>query len=89
MELCFQARAWHNKGMANALDLAASVMTLAVALYPDDGGTRFAAAEAAAAGAVSLPPESAVARMRLDSVEIYTNRASQGIRECERALELN
>lgn len=64
-------------------------MIVAVSFYPEDRVARLAAAEAAATKAVSLAPESAVAHLCLGFVQIWTNRAPQGIRECERALELN
>ena len=36
-----------------------------------------------------MAPENALAHLCLGVVQIWTNRASQGIRECERALDLN
>ena len=64
---------------------------LAVALnfLVDDRAARFAAAEAAAMKALSLAPENAAAHLCLGSVQICTNRAAQGVRQCERALELD
>ena len=61
---------------------------LAVALnfLPDDRAARLAAAEAALIKALSLAPENAHAHLLLGVAQMHTNRASQGIRECERAL---
>ena len=112
MDLCFQGRAWYNKGItpdnlakarvlyerALVLDppnvsglvgIAAVDLAVALNFLPDDRAARLAAAEAVATKAVSLAPENAVAHLCLGLVQIHTNRASQGVRECERALELN
>ena len=70
-------------GIANA-DAAA-----AIAFSPDDRVARLAAAEAALTKALSLAPNSAVAHLCQGIVQIHTNRASQGFREFERALELD
>jgi TolB-like protein/class 3 adenylate cyclase/tetratricopeptide (TPR) repeat protein len=48
-----------------------------------------AAAEAMLTKALSLAPNNARAHMVLGFLQIYTNRASQGIAECERALALD
>jgi TolB-like protein/class 3 adenylate cyclase len=48
-----------------------------------------AAAEAALTKALSLAPNNAWAHMVLGFVQFHTNRASQGIAECERALALD
>jgi len=55
----------------------------------DDQAARLAAAEAALTTALSLAPEHASAHLCLGYVQIVTNRASQGIAECERALALD
>jgi TolB-like protein/class 3 adenylate cyclase len=68
----------------------ASVDVIAAIDFLDDDRTaRFAAAEATLTKALSLAPENAVAHLLLGLVQIHTNRASQGIWECERALGLN
>ena len=61
----------------------------AVSFSPDDRVARFAAAETVLNEALCLDPENAVAHLCLGIVQINTDRAAQGIRECERALELN
>src|SRR5262249_38796954 len=58
-------------------------------LSADDWVERFAAAETALTKALSLAPDNALAHYLLGSAQIVTNRAAQGIAECERALELN
>jgi TolB-like protein/class 3 adenylate cyclase len=54
----------------------------------DDGVARLAVAEAALTRAVSLAPHHARAHMFMGVVHIYTNRAAQGIAQCEQALML-
>ena len=55
----------------------------------DDRGASLAAAEANLLKALSIAPQHAPAHLWLGNVEILTNRAAQGISECERALALN
>jgi TolB-like protein len=55
----------------------------------DDRAGRFAAAETTLIKALSLVPEHPQAHMLLGFVQISTNRAAQGIAECERALALD
>ena len=63
--------------------------TVAVNLFPDNRAARLAAAEAAATKAVSLAPEHSVAHLCLGFIQIWTDRPREGIRECQRALEMN
>jgi TolB-like protein/class 3 adenylate cyclase len=62
---------------------------LAISLSTSDKAARFAAAEAAAAKALSLAPDHALAHLSLGMVLGFTNRAAQGIAEYERALALD
>ena len=55
----------------------------------DDRAARLAAAEAALTKVLSLAPNHAMAHCLLGFVQIFTNRAAQGIAECERALALD
>jgi TolB-like protein len=55
----------------------------------DDRAARLAEAEALAIKALTIAPEMALAHLCLGCVQIYTNRAAQGISECERALVVN
>jgi TolB-like protein/class 3 adenylate cyclase/Tfp pilus assembly protein PilF len=68
-----------------------AVVDLYVALnfLPDDRTARLAAAEAALAEVLCVAPENAFAHLFMGIVQIWTNRAPQGIRECKRALELD
>jgi tetratricopeptide (TPR) repeat protein len=58
-------------------------------LLPDDRIERLTAAEAAVTKALSFAPNHPVAHHVLGLVKIFTNRAAQGIAECERALQLD
>ena len=62
---------------------------VATYFFPDDRAAGLAAAEAASIKALSLAPKSAHAHLCLGSVLGVTNRAEQGIAECERALALD
>jgi TolB-like protein/class 3 adenylate cyclase/Flp pilus assembly protein TadD len=55
----------------------------------DDRAARFAAAEAALTKTLSMAPEHAMAHQVLGLIQVSTNRAAQGIAECERALALD
>jgi tetratricopeptide (TPR) repeat protein len=67
-----------------AVDAASATLFLT-----DDAGVRLAAAEMALIKALSLTPQHALAHMFLGIVQSATNRAEQGIAECEHALALN
>lgn len=54
-----------------------------------DQATSFASAEAAATKALSLAPDFAWAHLCMGLVQIFTNRATEGIAEMERALALD
>jgi TolB-like protein/class 3 adenylate cyclase len=61
-----------------------------IAIYViDDRAVYLAAAEAALIKAFSSAPRHALAHAYLSIVYMFTNRAAQGIAECERALALN
>ena len=62
---------------------------IANSLLTTDRAARFAAAEAAAIKALSLAPDHAFAHLALGAVYMFTNRAAQGIAECEHALALD
>jgi TolB-like protein len=55
----------------------------------DDRAARFAAAETASTKALSIAPDFAVAHLALGAVQMLTNRAAEGIAECEQALALD
>ncbi|MBR1277728.1 adenylate/guanylate cyclase domain-containing protein [Bradyrhizobium sp. AUGA SZCCT0283] len=70
-------------GMARVdLAMGASALT-------DDRASRYSAAETNAIKALSLAPDHALAHLVLGGVHVFTNRAVQGIAECEQALALN
>lgn len=64
-------------------------LTMGGGLLTDDRAGLFAAAETNAIRALSLASDHAVAHMVLGDIYIFTNRAAQGIAECEQALALN
>lgn len=66
------------------VDAAAVGMALTV-----DRAARLAAAETALIKALSLAPQHARAHWLLGNVKMFTNRAAQGIAECEQALALD
>jgi TolB-like protein len=55
----------------------------------DNGDARYAKAEAALTKVLSLAPQHATAHLNLGYVQGSTNRAAQGIAECQRALMLD
>ena len=69
--------------------LAAIDIMIAANFFPDDRLARYAAAEAAAARALSMAHDHAMAHFCLGMAQIYTDRVERGIAECERALELD
>jgi len=64
-------------------------LTMGGALLGDDRAALFSAAERYALRALSLAPDYAGAHSVLGDVYIFTNRAAQGIAECEHALALD
>jgi TolB-like protein len=63
--------------------------SLGAAVMTDDYPARFAAAEAIVTKVLSLAPNHAGAHFALGVVQAFTNRAAQGIAECEQALTLD
>jgi len=55
----------------------------------DDGAARLAVAEATLIKALSLDPQHAQAHMHMGFLQLFMNRANQGIAECEQALALD
>src|SRR5215471_4190992 len=64
-------------------------LTIGASLLADDRTACLLAAETNASKALSLAPDHAPAHRVLGGVYIFTNRAAQGIAECERALTLD
>ena len=69
--------------------IALTSVQVAGAHSSDDRAASLAAAEALAIKALSIAPEMALAHLCLGGVQIYSNRAAQGISECERALVID
>ena len=69
--------------------LAAVDLIRAITFFVDDRSERLATAEAVLARALSLAPDHALAHAFMGRIEIYTNRATQGTANCERALALD
>jgi TolB-like protein/class 3 adenylate cyclase len=69
--------------------LALVDLTIGASMLADNRAAYLAAAEANAIRALSLAPHHAVAHRILGGAYIFTNRAAQGIAECERALEID
>ena len=65
------------------------VATVAGSFASDDRAAQLAAAEAVVTRALSIAPRHAGAHLALGAVLMFTNRAAQGIGECERALALD
>ena len=71
------------------IGLAAVDIQAALNFLTDDQAARLAAAEGALTAALSLAPENALAHLLLGVVQMHTSRASEGVRTCERALQLD
>jgi tetratricopeptide (TPR) repeat protein len=69
--------------------MAAVDLTIGASLLTDDRTALFSAAETNVIKVLSLAPDHAVAHATLGGVYIFTNRAAQGIAECEHALLLD
>ena len=64
-------------------------MSIALNLFSEDRAALLTAAEATLTKVLSVAPETASAHLLLGVVQMYTRRTSQGIRACERALQLD
>jgi tetratricopeptide (TPR) repeat protein len=69
--------------------MATLIATIAGSFTSDDRAAQLAAAEAMLNRALSMDPHFAGAHLALGAVQMFTNRAAQGIRECEHALALD
>jgi len=77
-------------GNVNALVGAAAVdLSIGANFLTDDRTTRIASAKTALTMALSLAPDFPLAHLAMGAVHILTNRAAEGIAECERALALD
>ncbi len=96
LEYGSQARGFFERALTldprnvGALVGSASVdVDIAATYIADDRWERLASAETALTQALSLAPDHASAHVAMGVVQIYTNRAAQGIAECQRALALD
>ena len=71
------------------IGLAGTDIHVALNFLPDDQAARLVTAEGALTAALSLAPENAFAHLLLGVVQMHTNRASEGVRTCERALQFD
>ena len=69
--------------------MATLVATIAGSFASDDRAAQLAAAETMLNSALSMDPHYAGAHLAMGAVLMFTNRANQGIRECEHALVLD
>jgi TolB-like protein len=95
-EYLAQARGFYERALAlepgNVEALVGVAMvdfSVGVNYLTDDWAARLATAETALIKALSLAPQHARAHRRLGHVKIFTNRAAEGIAECEQALALD
>jgi TolB-like protein/class 3 adenylate cyclase len=91
-----QARGFYERALAldpgniEALVGMAAVDTMKAGTFmTDDRVAGLSAAEANLTKVLSLAPNHALAHLWLGFVQIFSNRAAEGIAECERALALN
>jgi TolB-like protein/class 3 adenylate cyclase len=84
-----RALAIDHRTVGALVGMAAVDGMIGASLMTDDRTARFSAAETNVITALSLAPDHAVAHWRLGGVYIFTNRAAQGIAECEHALLLD
>ncbi|WLA68589.1 winged helix-turn-helix domain-containing protein [Bradyrhizobium diazoefficiens] len=96
LEYFAEARNFFGRALAidpqnvDAMSWTALVETVLVAAFLTDHGPPYlAAAETLVLKALRLAPDHAWAHFTLAMVLIYTNRAAQGVAECERALALD
>ena len=95
-EYLAQARNFYDRALAldpgnvdAMVGLATLVATIAGSFASDERAAQLTSAEAILHRALSMDPQYAGAHLALGAVQMFTNRASQGIRECEHALSLD
>jgi tetratricopeptide (TPR) repeat protein len=87
---CFERSVSLDPANIDALAGIASVdIASGAGLLSADRAARLAAAEAVATKVLSPAPDHAAAHLQLGAIQNFTNRAAQGIAECERALALD
>jgi TolB-like protein/class 3 adenylate cyclase len=83
-----RAMALDPENISAMLGIAGIHVATSVIFATDDRAMQLAAAEMLSDRALSLAPNHALAHLTLGGVYLQTNRAAQGISECERALAL-
>jgi len=77
------------RGVEALVGMARVDLAIGASLLTDDRAACCSAAETNAIKALSLAPDHALAHLVLGAAYVFTNRAAQGIAECEQALALN
>lgn len=88
-DFCERALALDAENVEAMVCWAMVVATVAGSFVSDDRARQLAAAETILTRALSIAPRHAGAHLALGAVLMFTNRAAQGIAECERALALD
>jgi TolB-like protein len=95
-EIVKQARHFFDRALAHDPGNVEALVSMAFAdallggpLYTADRAIHLATAEAALTKVLSMVPEHGLAHAWMGLVQIFTNRAAQGMAECERALALD
>jgi TolB-like protein/Flp pilus assembly protein TadD len=84
-----RALALDSRNIPALVCMATLEATIAGSFATDDRAARLAAAEAMLNRALSMDPQYPAAHLTLGAVQMFSNRADQGIRECEYALVLD
>ena len=84
-----RAIALDRESISAMLGIASIHVAMSAIFVDDDRDMQLAAAEVLSDRALSLAPNHALAHLTLGAVYILTNRAAQGISECEHALAID
>jgi TolB-like protein/Tfp pilus assembly protein PilF len=84
-----RALACDSNNLESLVGMASTEAQLAIYFLVDDKAARLAAPEATLKTVLSFLPNHALAHSLLGFIQIFTNRAGQGIAQCERALALD
>jgi TolB-like protein/class 3 adenylate cyclase len=84
-----RALALDSRNIHALVGLALLMATIAGSFASDERAAELTAAETMLNRALSMDPHFAAAHLALGAVQMFTNRAAQGIRECEHALALD
>ena len=74
--------------LGGLVGVASVDMQLALSYVVNDRAERLSVAEALLNKALAIAPDNSIANLCMGVLQIYTNRATAGVRLCERALEL-